>query len=261
MNKLRIILLVTIPFLTLSSYGQLVRDHNVDESTVKPWIEDTISKYSDRYIFQPNDGNYLIIIVDDTNVAAQIHYPSHWTEGGYALESGIADSSEVETHSEYVTLTGVKISDGKFYSDQYKGEFITYTSDTTSNIGISGPGTYQGIKIFNSWSMWLGYKYEIGVKRQENLMSIYKGKYPEASLQILDSAYIVSLTKYELKIMRNEIYARYNYRFKEGGELEKYFSQQKWYANRCARYGSVEHMLTWIELRNIELIKNNEKLK
>lgn len=96
MNILRIISLFTFLALTLNCYGQLVRDHDVDESTVKPWVENLISKYSDRYIFQPNDGNYLVIIVDDTNVSAQIHFPSHWTEGGYALESGVADSSEVE---------------------------------------------------------------------------------------------------------------------------------------------------------------------
>jgi hypothetical protein len=251
MNKLRLISLFTLSFLTITCYGQLLRDHDVDESTVKPWIEDSISKYSDRYIFQPNDGNYLIIVVDDTNVSAQIHFPAHWTEGGYALELGIADSSEVETHSEYVTLSGVKISDGKFYSDQYKGEFVTFVSDTI----------YHGIKVYDSWSIWEGYKYEIGVKRQENLMKIYNGKYPEASLKILDSAYVASISKDELKIIRNEIYGRYNYRFKEGGELEKYFSQQQWYISSAARYSSVQHMLTWIELRNIELIKNIEKIK
>jgi hypothetical protein len=251
MNNLSLISLFTLSFWSFTSYGQLVRDHDVDESTINPWIEDSISKYSDRYIFQPNDGNFLILIVDDTNVTAQIHYPAHWTEGGYALESGIADSSEVDTHSEYVTLTGVKISEGKFYSDQYKAEFITFESDTI----------YQGIKVHDSWSIWAGYKYEIGVKRQENLMNIYKGEYPEASLTVLDSAYVTSLSKYELKIMRNEIYARYNYRFKEGGELAKYFSQQDWYTNSTGGYKSVQHMLTWIELRNIELIKRIEKIK
>lgn len=157
----------------------------------------------------------------------------------------------MKTHSEFVNLTGVKISDGKFYSDQYKGEFITFESDTI----------YHGIKIYDSWSIWEGYKYEIGVKRQENLMEIYNGRYPEASLTILDSTYVESLSKYELKIMRNEIYARYNYKFKDGGELKKYFEQQEWYTRSGARYSSIQHMLTWIELRNIELIKNIEKIK
>jgi len=224
MNKLRFILLFTFSFIKLTCFGQLLRDRDVDESTVKPWIEDTISKYSDRYIFQPNDGNYLIIVVHDTNVSAQIHFPAHWTQGGYALELGIADSSEVDTHTEYVTLTDVRISGGKFYSDQYNGEFITFKSDTI----------YCGIKVYDSWSIWPGYRYEIGVKREENLMSVYKGKYPEASLRILDSAYVASFSKYDLEKMRNEIYARYNYRFNKGGEFEKHFSEQKWYSSSGA---------------------------
>lgn len=250
MKNLSLILFV-ISFWSFTSYGQLVREHDVDESTVKPWIEDSISKYSDRYIFQPNDGNYLIIIVDDTNITAQIFYPNHWIDGGYALELGIADSLEVDTYSEYVTLTGVRISEGRFYSDQYRGEFITFKSDTI----------YHGIKVYDSWNIRPNYKYEIGVKCQENLMRVYKGKYPETSLKLLDSAYVISFSKYKLRIMRNEIYARYNYRFNDGGELTKYFSQQEWYSNSAARYKSVQHMLTWIELRNIELIKSIEKIK
>lgn len=251
MCKLKNISLFTTLILNHFSYGQLVRDHAVNESTVKPWIEDSISNYAGNYIFQPNDGNYLIVIVDDTNVAAQIHFPSHWTEGGYALEWGIADSSEFEFHSEYITLTGVKIINGKFYSDQYKGEFVTFESDTI----------YKGIKIYNSWSIWPGYKYEIGVKRYEKLQDIYYGKYPESSIKLLDSAYVASFSKEELKIMRNEIYARYHYQFKENGELEKYFLQQDWYSYSPARYRSVQNLLTWIELKNIELIKSIENRK
>ena len=246
--------LKTITFFTLlafSSHAQLLRDHDVDESTIKPWIEDTIANYSDRYIFQPNDGNYLIIIVDDTNVAAQIHHPGHWTQGGYALELGEADSSEVATHAEYIPLTGVKISEGKFISDQYSGEFITF---------ISAGVVYKGIKVYDSWSIWPGYKYEIGVKRNEDLLKIYKGDYPGASLKILDSLYLTQYSKRELKLMRNEIYARYKYKFKPNGEVENYFLQQEWYTSTC-RYKEVEHMFTWIEWRNIELIKKIEQIK
>lgn len=187
------------------------------------------------------------IVVNDTNVSAQIYFPAFWTEAGYYLELGLADSSEFKFHSEYITLTGVKISDGKFISDQYKGEFITYKSDKT----------YKGIKIYNSWSIWPGYKYEIGLKRNENLLKEYKGKYPKASLRILDSAYVLSLSKKELSIMRNEIYARYSYKFVDK-ELATYFSKQNWYT---AHYKSVQPLLSWIELKNIELIKRIEEMK
>lgn len=245
MNPLNLIPLLSFFFTYFVCSGQLVRDQDVDESTVKPWIEDSIFNYSDKYIFQPNDGNYLIIVVDDTNVTAQVHFPAHWVNGGFGLELGLADSSEVDNLAEYITLTGVKIKDGKFYSDQYKGEFISFYWDST----------YHGIKIYDSWSIWEGYAYEIGVKCQENLNEVFYGKYPEDSLTLLDSSDVASLTKAELLIMRNEIYARYSYRFKEGGDMDKYFSQQEWY---IGHYGSVEHMFTWLEVRNIALIAAEE---
>ena len=61
--------------------------------------------------------------------------------------------------------------------------------------------------------------------------------------------------------MRNEIYARYHYRFEEGSKMDLHFSQKDWYSNSPARYKSVQHMLTWIELKNIELIKYYEGKK
>ena len=242
----RIFLLVVLFIYCHSLSGQLLRDNDVDETTVKAWIEKDLEQYEDRYIFQPNDGNFLIIIVDEENISAQIHIPSYWSDGGYALELGLADSSELKFHSEYIPLTNVTISNGKFYSDQYRGEFITFKLDTV----------YQGIKIYDSWSICPGYKYEIGVKRQEQLKNIYNGTYPEASLSILSSNYLSSFSKEELKIMRNEIYARYDYRFKENGEMDIHFSKLDWYS---ARYKPVVGMLTWIELKNIELIKSIEK--
>ncbi|PCJ64877.1 MAG: hypothetical protein COA58_11425 [Bacteroidetes bacterium] len=251
MKSLNQILLLTVLFTSSLANGQLLRDRDVDETTVKPWIEDDIKGYEDRYIFQPNDGNFLIILVNDTTVTAQIHFPSHWSEGGYALESGLVDSSEFKFHTEYITLTGVKIINGKFYSDQYNGEFVTFNS----------PTIYQGIKVFNSWSIWPGYDYEIGVKRQEKLSDFFNGDYIEASTSILDSAYLSRFIKEELQIMRNEIYARYYYQFEEGGKMANYFSQKDWYSKSAARYKAVQHMLTWIELKNIELIKYFEERK
>ena len=254
MKHLAHILIIIFISFSHFSYSQLLRDHEVDESTIKPWVESDIEKYEDRYIFQPNDGNYLIIIVDDTCISAQIHYPHHWTEAGFYMETSNIDSSEFRTHSEYVPLTGVEIKNGKFYSDQYIGEFITFQSDSI---------LYKGIKVLNSWNLdlWPEYKYEIGVKRSEKPSEFLKGKYTETSTTILDSTYLSSFSKKELQIMRNEIYARYQYRFKEGSEMSKYFSQQTWYVNRAARYKYVSHMFTWIELKNIELIKKIEELK
>jgi hypothetical protein len=62
------------------------------------------------------------------------------------------------------------------------------------------------------------------------------------------------MTKYDLKIMRNEIYARHGYIFKTG-EMKSYFAEQSWYRGQ---YDDVTSMLTSIEKQNAELIKKYE---
>lgn len=81
------------------------------------------------------------------------------------------------------------------------------------------------------------------------------GKYYEASEKVLDSNTIAKLTKAELRIMRNEIFARYGYIFKSK-EMQEYFSKQPWYE---ASRENVDKYLSQIEIINIELIKKLEE--
>ena len=87
-----------------------------------------------------------------------------------------------------------------------------------------------------------------------NTQSTNTGKYQQASKRVLTSSDVLSLNKYELKIMRNEIYARYGYIFKTA-DMKAYFESQSWYS---PRYNDVTSFLTETEKRNIELIKRYE---
>jgi hypothetical protein len=80
------------------------------------------------------------------------------------------------------------------------------------------------------------------------------GKYTFASERYLDHADLMNLSKYELRIMRNEIFARYGYIFKTD-EMRNYFSNQSWYT---PQFDDVTNMLTPIEKANVELIKKYE---
>jgi hypothetical protein len=79
-------------------------------------------------------------------------------------------------------------------------------------------------------------------------------KYPEASSRILTNSDVTNLTKSELKIMRNEIYARHGYIFKTT-DLVDYFKLQSWYK---PLYDDVTSSLTLIEQKNIEFILQYE---
>ncbi|MEI7485090.1 MAG: YARHG domain-containing protein [Ignavibacteriota bacterium] len=86
----------------------------------------------------------------------------------------------------------------------------------------------------------------------------FPGKYPEGSKIYLDeSDLIVYYGKEELKIMRNEIFARHGYIFKTD-DLKSYFSKQSWYR---AERDNVDNLLSNIEKKNIATIKSAEKRK
>jgi hypothetical protein len=79
-------------------------------------------------------------------------------------------------------------------------------------------------------------------------------KYPETSNRQLKAEDLAGKTLWELKIMRNEIFARHGYKFKTE-EMSKYFNKQKWYK---PEYDDVTSKLTEIENANIKMIKQYE---
>ncbi len=80
------------------------------------------------------------------------------------------------------------------------------------------------------------------------------GIWPETSQRYLHYSDIANLNPYELKIMRNEIFARHGYIFNTK-EMAQYFNQQSWY-KPISR--NVTSKLNSIEKSNIEFIKSYE---
>ena len=80
------------------------------------------------------------------------------------------------------------------------------------------------------------------------------GIYPEASKRLLKYSDVQGLTGWDLKVMRNEIYARHGYIFKTQ-EMIDYFNGQSWYYPSLR---SVENKLSEVEKKNINFIKNYE---
>ncbi len=80
------------------------------------------------------------------------------------------------------------------------------------------------------------------------------GQYPEASTRYLNDSDLEKKSTKELKIMRNEIFARHGYLF-EPGDMKDYFTKQSWYQPKSADVGS---LLSPIEQANIQRIKEYE---
>lgn len=79
--------------------------------------------------------------------------------------------------------------------------------------------------------------------------------FPESNSRILKAQELSGMTKVELRIARNEIYARYGWRF-ESEELADYFERKAWYA---AGENVDDTILSDVERANIELIAEAEK--
>lgn len=93
-----------------------------------------------------------------------------------------------------------------------------------------------------------------GVQRRENTNNSWPGKYPEGSARLLTVNDIAGKSAWELNIMRNEIYARHGYIFKDP-ELRRYFESQSWYRPINQ---DVTYMISGIEKENAAFIKRYE---
>jgi hypothetical protein len=82
-----------------------------------------------------------------------------------------------------------------------------------------------------------------------------QGLYPEASTRLLTSADVNNLVKDDLRVMRNEVYARHGYCFKLR-EVRQMFEGYDWYMPVST---DVRMKLTAIEQKNEKLIKQFEK--
>lgn len=80
-----------------------------------------------------------------------------------------------------------------------------------------------------------------------------EGDYPQGSEKILTNSDFEGLSTDDIKILRNEIYARHGYIFKST-ELHNYFYVKPWYK---ALSSDVSSVLTKIEQKNIAFIKKN----
>jgi hypothetical protein len=85
------------------------------------------------------------------------------------------------------------------------------------------------------------------------------GRFPQATARILNNSDLNNLTKWELRVMRNEIFARHGYVFKTD-IMSGYFNKVDWYnkIDKLNYSNNASNLLTNIEKKNIKLIQKYE---
>jgi len=205
---------------------------DVDQSKIVDWDADQPNYYQAGYHFGDSEWESKLIL---------IYYQDHW----YAqLNTGTWSNDGRNWINNFENFKDVRIRGNNFYSNKSNGKFVMF---------ISEDDTLFGLKIFNSWSGEDGP--EIGA-RIYSLRDNFQGKYPQASYRELNISELQKLNKSELRIMRNEIFARYGYIFESGGQMDGYFRKQNWYS---PQHKDVTNFLTKIEKDNIKLIQSIER--
>jgi hypothetical protein len=151
-----------------------------------------------------------------------------------------------------VRLTGTAtLTVSELFSEGYSNGQIDFINDGSFIVIHDRFPEIKGIYT-------LGTIYLKQIKLQQELensgVNTPNGIFPEASQRKLTDLEIMNLSKRELKIMRNEIFARHGYIFKTN-DMSEYFGGQHWYA---PRFNDVTDKLSKIEKENIQLIKKYE---
>lgn len=232
-KMLRALLIISsLIFVQPVSYGQRIGFSEIDDSKVKPWIPKLTIEYQATYHFGESEmESEMVLIIGPRKNYAQIK-STHFNGKDWIWQ--------------YENLKDVKIEGNKFYSNKTNGEFVIYDA---------GNQNVKGLKIYNSWSgLTKKGEYEIGYKLGL-INNYFRGKYPQASMRQLNKDELRRVPKSDLKIMRNEIFARYGYIFKAGGKMDSYFRKQEWY---IPEYENVNDFLTDLEKENVKLIQQIE---
>ncbi len=221
------------------SFAQIFEGEEISANNIKAWNVKNTNDYEGVYAFGSSEGETQVTLTIHKNIIClQIE-----NNGKEIFKSGQFAGWERNIQN----YTNVKIIGNKFYSDQSNGAFVSYQQNgkKTKCLKLDTPPVdmYDG-------------KFELGSKASIPMNDFFAGKYIQTKHKVLSTVELQKLSKQELKIMRNEIFARYGYTFKKGGAMEKYFSKQSWYSPRVT---SVDSYLTAIEKKNIENILKVEK--
>ena len=156
----------------------------------------------------------------------------------FAIGKGILENAVSRENYILFSLTKITLNGNQ----KFVGIGILGNVWVNNEILKSGNKLYTNLNSTNSFNI------------TPNSNTGFPGIYPQSSARVLFPADLEGLSQQELKIMRNEIYARHGYIFKTS-EMKAYFSQQVWYQGQ---YEEVASQLTSIEQKNVELIKSYE---
>lgn len=217
---------------------------------------------------QLGEAGVFIVVYNAKNIPTEVLHPindlretivTYYLAGEYRTEDGrtftfFPDRKEVKGFAE----------DGKSQSYTFGNEY-----ETPVNIIILDDGrsfrvekSDNGLLIrkctyYSSEDLWTDGNTYATPQRIRYLFEAgnISGDFPFTALQPMTCGQIEHFTRKELRLMRNEIYARHGMRFRSA-DLQKHFEAKAWYTPTT---DDVSEQLSEIERINIEMIRQIEK--
>ncbi|MGN4425729.1 TcaA 3rd/4th domain-containing protein [Bacillus cereus group sp. MYBK30-1] len=215
-----------------------------------PGVQLFQSEYKNEYVKLSREEKVVLMKQSQNNVTVDLTL-----QGQYITVQTNAPGATLYVNQKPVTtLTGEEITWGPISTDgsatiylERNGEngremtkVETVTALSTYSLPFQKKGTEKTV-IYN-------------VTPPVTTQYVYNGFiFPDSDIRKLTSADLGYLTKEQLKIARNEIYARHGHIF-QTKDMQAYFSKQSWYRENPYFTGA----LTNIESYNVELIKSRE---
>ncbi|HPE58129.1 MAG TPA: YARHG domain-containing protein [Bacteroidales bacterium] len=209
-------------------------------------------------------------MIENTSISFQKYRVNSPKGRYYELSKVIEDSLFWEESKEKNTLSGYatylsRFKKGKFRKDAILNLERAYWIDAKVKNSIEAISKFierypnsdsiEKAKLLLNQLSWNEYQKTLKTSMHRNYDQKFpKGKFPQASIRLLNESDLNGLSKKDLKIMRNEIFARYGYIFITE-DMKFYFSNQPWYQGK---YKDVSSMLTDIEIKNVKFIKKHE---
>lgn len=142
-------------------------------------------------------------------------------------------------------------------SDNTTTKFIAWKQMTVN--GYNAGETYKGVPVYTLTKV-IHHNNPQSTNSQPATSGQVNGYvFPNSSTQLLSAADVQGKTAYQLRIARNEIYARHGRKFNDAS-LQSYFNSCSWYkVNDSYNYSNENANLNEIEKANIKTIKSYEK--
>ncbi|HEK9103286.1 TPA: YARHG domain-containing protein [Bacillus pseudomycoides] len=214
-----------------------------------PGIQTFQSEFKNDYVKLKREEKVVLMKQNQNNITVDLSLKGHYI----TIQTNVAGATLYANQKPITTLTGEEFKWGPVATD---GSVSIYLEKESA----SGKERTKVEPISTNQYYTLSFQKKSEEQPKSSYSPSVTTKYvyngfffPDSHIRKLTSAELNFLTKEQLRIARNEIYARHGYIF-QTKDMQAYFLRQSWYRENPYYTGELNDVETY----NVELIKSKE---